>query len=92
MRVLTHADAAELLLTAGPPARRTITLATRKALQTYLQAALRCPGLALDDPPRGGSIQLRVGSETLGTVDQVDDEGERSWVVTLVVLEDDLAG
>jgi hypothetical protein len=26
----------------------------------------------------------------LGTVDQVDDEGERSWAVTLIVLEDDL--
>jgi hypothetical protein len=27
----------------------------------------------------------------LGTVDQVDDEGERSWAVTLIVLEEDLS-
>ena len=33
-----------------------------------------------------------MGEDVLGTVDQVDEEGERSWVVTLVVLAEDLAG
>lgn len=45
------------------------------------------------DPPKmkNGTAQLRVGDDVLGTIDQVEDEGERSWVVTLVVLAEDLA-
>ena len=31
-----------------------------------------------------------VRADVLGTIDQVDEEGERSWTVTLVVLEEDL--
>ena len=33
---------------------------------------------------------LRIGDNVLGTVDQVDKEGERSWAVTLIVLAEDL--
>jgi hypothetical protein len=53
---------------------------------------LRNPDVVLDAPGRkGGSVHLRIGDDMLGTVDQVDDEGERSWVVTLTLLEEDLA-
>jgi hypothetical protein len=37
-----------------------------------------------------GSIELRIGNQVVGTVDEVFDEGERSWAVTIVVLEDEL--
>lgn len=68
-----------------------ITQADRARLQTYLRRALHSPGLALDPPEtQGGTAAIRVGETVLGTVDQVDEEGERSWAVTIVVLEDDL--
>ena len=70
-----------------------IKTADRARLQTYLRRALHSPGLALDPPEtQGGTCAVRVGDAVLGTVDQVDDEGERSWAVTIVVLEEDLAG
>ena len=69
-----------------------ISQADRVRLQTYLRRMLRNPDVILSAPARaGGTVHLRIGDDTLGTVDQVDDEGERSWAVTLIVLEDDLA-
>ena len=68
-----------------------ISGADLQRLQSHLRRTLGCMTLALDAPTtRNGSVQLRIGQEVVGTVDQVDDEGERSWAVTLVVLEDDL--
>ncbi|WP_158745376.1 DUF3126 family protein [Acidisphaera sp. L21] len=68
-----------------------ISQADRARLQTYLRRMLRNPDVALDAPARAkGAVHLRIGDDVLGTVDQVDDEGERSWAVTLIVLEDDL--
>jgi hypothetical protein len=32
-----------------------------------------------------------MGDDVLGTVDQVTEDGERFWAVTMIVLEDDLA-
>ncbi len=67
-----------------------ISQADRARLQSHLRKMFRNPDVALDAPGRrGGSVHLRIGDDVLGTVDQVDDEGERSWVVTLIVLEDD---
>ena len=69
-----------------------ITQADRARLQSHLRRALHSPSLTLDPPEtQGGTAQLRVGDDVLGTVDQVDEEGERSWVVTLIVLAEDLA-
>lgn len=63
----------------------------RSRLQIYLRRMLRNPDVSLDAPARSkGAVHLRVGDDVLGTVDQVDDEGERSWAVTIVVLEEDL--
>ena len=68
-----------------------IKQADRALLQIYLRRALRSPDLALDPPEtQGGTCQLRVGETVLGTVDQIDEEAERSWAVTIVVLEEDL--
>lgn len=70
-----------------------ITTADRARLQTYLRRALHSPGLTLDPAEtQGGTSQVRVGDTVLGTVDQVDEEDERSWAVTIVVLEEDLSG
>ena len=46
----------------------------------------------LDQRREGSTLQLRVGDDVLGTVDQVDEGGERSWAVTLIVLAEDLEG
>jgi Protein of unknown function (DUF3126) len=60
-------------------------------LQAHLRTRLDCDHLWLDRPSMpGGTVQLRIGAEVVGTVDQVIEEGERSWVVSLIVLEDDL--
>ena len=60
---------------------------------SHLRRSLHSPGLTLNPPEtQGGTAQLRVGDDVLGTVDQVDEEGERSWVVTLIVLAEDLVG
>ena len=69
-----------------------ISQADRVRLQTHLRRVLRSPSITLDPPEtQGGTAQVRIGENVLGTVDQVDDEGERSWAVTLIVLEEDLA-
>lgn len=68
-----------------------IVQATRLRLQAYLRRALHSPSLTLDPPEtQNGTLPVRVGDDVLGTVDQVDEEGERSWTVTLIVLEEDL--
>ena len=52
---------------------------------------MHSPGLMVDPAEtQGGTAQVRVGNNVLGTVDQVDEDGERSWAVTLIVLAEDL--
>ncbi len=68
-----------------------ITQADRARLQTRLRAMLHSPGVMVDPPEtQGGTAQIRVGRDVLGTVDQVDEDAERSWAVTLIVLAEDL--
>ncbi len=69
-----------------------VTSETLQVLQSHLRRKLGCMTLSLDPAGApGGSVEVRIGREVVGTVDQVDEEGERSWAVTLVVLEEDLA-
>ncbi len=69
----------------------TISTTDRARLQSRLRRTLHSPGLALVEPAtKGGSVEVCMGREVLGTVDHVDDEGEQSWVVTLIVLAEDL--
>ncbi len=68
-----------------------ITKSDRARLQSHLRAVMKCPTLLIDPAEtQQGTAQVRVGNDVLGTVDQVDEEGERSWAVTLIVLEEDL--
>lgn len=69
----------------------TITQSNRIRLQSHLRRALHSPGLTLTEPTtKGGGVEVHMGHELLGTVDQVDEDGERSWAVTLIVLAEDL--
>ena len=66
---------------------------TLRLLASHLRRKLGCMTLSLDPPSTpGGTVEVRIGHEVVGTVDQVDEEGERCWAVTLVVLEEDLGG
>lgn len=68
----------------------TITKRDIQRISAYLRATLQSPGLNLEVPPhRGASVQVNIGGETIGTVDQ-DDEGD--FVVTIAVLAEDLPG
>ena len=77
------------------PAPPTISLADLARLQTHLRLRLGCDGLHLK--PKGTVVRVQIGAHTLGTLsplsaDQVDDAGERSgaWLLSIVVLQDDL--
>lgn len=73
----------------APPAR--ITPEVLRELQSHLRRRLGCMTLSLDPQPQpGATVELRIGREVVGTVDHVDEEGEHSWAVTLVVLEKEL--
>ncbi|WP_158743946.1 hypothetical protein [Acidisphaera sp. L21] len=59
------------------------------------QPVLACPTLSLEAV--SSSADHRVGPSKVypapvsgGPVEQMDDEGERFWAVTIVVLEEDL--
>lgn len=70
-----------------------INRSDRTRLQSHLRTLMRAPTLLIDPAEtQGGTAQIRVGDNVLGTVDQMDEEGERSWAVTLIVLAEDLAG
>ena len=70
-----------------------ITQVDRVRLQAHLRRTLHSPDIILDPPEtQGGTAQLRIGEDVLGTVDQLDEDGERSWAVTLIVLAEDLVG
>ena len=69
-----------------------ITQTDRVRLQRHLRRALHSPSLSLaESSTKDGSVEVRMGADVLGTVDQVDEEGERSWALTLIVLAEDLA-
>ena len=68
-----------------------MTRSDRARVQTHLRSLLNSSTLVIEPPEtQGGTAQVRVGDDVLGTVDQMDEEGERSWAVTLIVLEEDL--
>ena len=61
------------------------------ACKPNLRQALQSPTLMIDPAEmQGGTGQIRIGNDVLGTVDQVDEDGKRSWAVTLIVLAEDL--
>ncbi|GBQ24415.1 hypothetical protein AA0472_1416 [Acetobacter estunensis NRIC 0472] len=60
-------------------------------LQTCLRRLLGAKGLSVNPPPRRGlSVELAVDGEVIGTVHRDEDEGEVSYILNIVVLEEDL--
>lgn len=60
-------------------------------LQITLRRLLGSPELTVNPPPRPGlSVELSVRDEVIGTVHRDEDEGEVSYAVNIIVLEEDL--
>ena len=61
-------------------------------LQSYLRKRLGNNRLQVASPRRAGSTaELKLGDEVLGTVHRDEEEGEVSFAIHLIVLEEDLA-
>ncbi|GAJ28034.1 DUF3126 family protein [Acidomonas methanolica] len=60
-------------------------------LQTTLRRLLGSPNLKVNAPPRAGlSVELAVNDEVIGTIHRDEEEGEISYAVNIIVLEEDL--
>ncbi|AQS87824.1 hypothetical protein AA101099_0196 [Neoasaia chiangmaiensis NBRC 101099] len=60
-------------------------------LQKTLRRLLGSPNLTVNPPPRPGlSVELAVNDEVIGTVHRDEDEGEVSYAINIIVLEEDL--
>lgn len=61
-------------------------------VQTYLRTLLGNDQVNVVAPPRkGATTELAVGQEVIGTVHRDEDEGEVSFSINIIVLEEDLA-
>ena len=61
-------------------------------LQAYLRTRLGTDRLQVVVPRKGGATaEVKLGDEVLGTVHRDEEEGEVSFALHLVVLEEDLA-
>jgi hypothetical protein len=61
-------------------------------VQAYLRQLLNNEKVNVVAPPRkGATVEVAVGSEVIGTVNRDDDEGEVSFSINIIVLEEDLA-
>jgi hypothetical protein len=62
------------------------------AVQAHLRRLFGSDRIALAPPQRrGGSVEVTVGGEFVGTVHRDEEEGEVSYAVQIVVLAEDLA-
>ncbi|MDG6093579.1 DUF3126 family protein [Acetobacter sp. AN02] len=69
----------------------TITSSEVTRLQTCLRRLLGSSGLTVNPPPRAGlSVEIAVNGEVIGTVHKDEDEGETSYAINIIVLEEDL--
>ncbi|MBO1358234.1 MULTISPECIES: DUF3126 family protein [Acetobacter] len=69
----------------------TISSSEIARLQVCLRRLLDSKGLTVNAPPRPGlSVEIAVNGEVVGTVHRDEDEGEVSYAINLVVLEEDL--
>ncbi|CAI9122055.1 DUF3126 family protein [Brytella acorum] len=60
-------------------------------LQTTLRRLLGSPSLRVNAPPRPGlSVEISAHDEVIGTIHRDEDEGEVSYAVNIIVLEEDL--
>ncbi len=60
-------------------------------VQAYLRATLGNSRIYIEAPKRkGGTVEVRVGDEFIGTLDRDDEDGEVSFVFTMSILDEDL--
>jgi len=60
-------------------------------VQAYLRATLGNDRIHIDMPKRkGGTVEVRVGDEFIGTLNRDDEDGEVSFTLTISILEEDL--
>ena len=60
-------------------------------VQAYLRATLGNDRIHIDPPARkGASVEVRVGTDFIGTLHRDEDEGEVSFTLTMAILEEDL--
>lgn len=60
-------------------------------VQTYLRRLLGSDRVTLVPPARKGmSVEIAVQDEVIGTIHRDDEEGEVSYAVNIIVLEEDL--
>ena len=60
-------------------------------LQAALRRLLDAKGLTVNPAPRAGmSVELAVNGEVIGTVHRDDEDGDVSYAINMVVLEEDL--
>jgi hypothetical protein len=69
-----------------------MTRAEIAAVQAHLRRLFGNERIALAAPTRrGGSVEVKVGDEFVGTVHRDEEEGEVSYAVQIAILAEDLA-
>jgi hypothetical protein len=60
-------------------------------VQSYLRATLGNDRIHIDPPKKkGATVEVRVGTEFLGTVHRDDEDGEVSFSLNIIILDEDL--
>jgi len=60
-------------------------------VQTYLRRLLGSDRIRIIPPAKSGlSVEVAVEDEVIGTLHRDDDEGEVSYAVQLIILDEDL--
>jgi hypothetical protein len=60
-------------------------------VQAYLRATLSNDRIHIDPPTRkGGSVEVRIGTEFIATLHRDDEDGEVSFNMIMTILEEDL--
>jgi len=68
-----------------------MTPAEIAAVQAHLRKQFSNQKIVVATPKqRGGSVELRVGDEFIGTIHRDEEDGEVSYAVQMVVLAEDL--
>jgi len=60
-------------------------------VEAYLRQTLGSTRISIERPKnRGGSVEVRVGNEFLGTLHRDDEDGEVSFSLHITILDEDL--
>lgn len=60
-------------------------------VQSYLRATLGNDRIHIDPPKRkGASVEVRAGTEFLGTIHRDEEDGEVSFSLNIIILDEDL--